>query len=118
MSDSDLGDTGGYRERIHGVLEHFPPRERSLENGELRITRAFRGQTLEAAIDYLENLGGTRIGETEVEGDGWRATLQKERVPVGPSYRLTEVTITWSGDEEAVEEVVAGFWLKAFRAPG
>lgn len=119
MSRSDRQSvTEDYEDRILGVLEHFPPKEYSLEDGELRVTRSFRGQTLEAARAYLTNLGGRRVDETTVEGDGWRASLSAERVSVGPTYRLTEVTITWEGAETAVEAVIAEFWLKAFRAPG
>ncbi|MFW6385503.1 MAG: hypothetical protein ACOCY7_05145 [Halodesulfurarchaeum sp.] len=110
--------TENCEEGIPAVLEHFPPKECDLEDGKLRVTRAFRGQTLEAAIGYLTSLGGSRVDEATVVGDGWRATLSADRVPVGPTYRLTEVTITWEGREDAVEDVIVRFWLKSFRAPG
>jgi hypothetical protein len=74
--------------------------------------------TLERAAGYLETLGGERTAYCVVEGNGWRASLSAENVPVGPSYRLTEVTITWTGDPDAVDAVVAAVRLKAFRAPG
>lgn len=100
------------------ALDSIPPVERYLEDGELRITRRFRGLTLEQAMEYLERLGGHRRNETEIDGDGWHATLSRRIVPVGPSYRLTEVTVTWTGDPDVVEAVVLRFRLKAFRAPG
>lgn len=105
-------------QKRRAALDAIPPAERSVENGRLRVTRRFRGLTLEQAIGYLENLGGERVGDAEVAGEGWEATLSERKVPVGPSYRLTEVTITWTGSQEAVEPTVLQFRLKAFRAPG
>ncbi|MFA9517959.1 hypothetical protein ACERIT_12195 [Halopenitus sp. H-Gu1] len=74
--------------------------------------------TREQAINYLTNLGGTRQNDHLVTGDGWKATLSTQQEPVGPSYRLTEVTITWVGPPDIVEPVIQRFRLKAFRAPG
>jgi hypothetical protein len=100
------------------ALEAIPPIERREADGQLTLTRAFRGLTVEQAIGYLERLGGQRTDETTVEGRDWTASLSSKRVPVGPSYRLTQVTITWQGEQAAVEHVVYRFRLKAFRAPG
>ena len=105
-------------ERRKAALDAIPPIERSVEDGTLRVTRGFRGLTLERAVGYLEHLGGQRVGETEVEGDGWRAHLETRTVPVGPSYRLTEVTVTWTGDAAVLEPLILQFRLKTFRAPG
>ena len=105
-------------EHLEPGLDALPPVERSVEDGTLRETRAFRGVTLEQAMRYLENLGGDRTGETEIEGDGWRAHLSARKAPVGPSYRLTEVTVTWTGEKDAVEPIIFRFRLKTFRAPG
>lgn len=110
--------TETYEDRIGSVLDNFPPKERYVEDGELHVTRAFRGQTLDMAIGYLTNLGGTQVSETEVEGDGWEASLSATQVPVGPHYRLTEVTITWRGEESTVDDIISRFWIKSFRAPG
>ena len=104
--------------QLQAGLDALPPVERTVADGELRETRAFRGLTLEQAIGYLENLGGNRSGETDVEGDGWQAQLSTRKVPVGPSYRLTEVTVTWTGERDVLEPVIFEFRLKAFRAPG
>ncbi|MFB6160563.1 MAG: hypothetical protein ABEJ61_05230 [Haloferacaceae archaeon] len=110
-SEPDLG-------RLRAALDAIPPVERSLDEGVLRVTRRFRGLTPEQAVRYLEHLGGERRGADAVAGDGWRARLSTRRVPVGPSYRLTEVTVTWTGDPAAVDPVVLRFRRKAFRAPG
>ena len=111
--------TGGpaTRRRLE-ALAAIPPRERTETDGRVRETRAFRGLTPAAAIRYLENLGGERTGNRAVVADEWRATLSVDTAPVGPSYRLTEVTITWSGPADVVDPVIAAFRLKAFRAPG
>ncbi|WP_236639859.1 hypothetical protein [Salinigranum halophilum] len=100
------------------TLEAIPPIERTLENGTLRLTRRFRGLTIEQAMRYLEHLGGARQRTRTVSGDGWEAHLSQRKVPVGPSYRLTEVTVTWVGDPDVVDPLVAQFRRKAFRAPG
>ena len=105
------------RKRLQ-ALAVVPPKERTRLNGRVRETRSFRGLTPEAAVRYLENLGGDRRSDREVVADNWRATLSVDKAPVGPSYRLTEVTITWTGPGEAIDPVIAAFRLKAFRAPG
>ena len=112
-----FADRPALRKRLR-ALSAIPPRERTEEGDTVEETRAFRGLTVEAAIRYLENLGGERLEDRHVAGDGWEATLSVGTAPVGPSYRLTEVTITWRGDEGALAPVIAGFRLKAFRAPG
>jgi hypothetical protein len=99
-------------------LDAIPPIERTVEDGVLRETRAFRGVSLEQALGYLEELGGERTGETDIEGDGWNAHLSTRKVPVGPSYRLTEVSVTWVGKESVLEPIIFRFRLKTFRAPG
>lgn len=100
------------------ALSAIPPIERTETDGELRITHGFRGVNPAQAIRYLVALGGEQIDDRTVEGPGWTATLATTVVPVGPSYRLTEVRITWAGDPDAVESVVLRFRVKAFRAPG
>ncbi|MDZ7701868.1 MAG: hypothetical protein U5J98_07255 [Halobacteriales archaeon] len=105
-------------DRLRRGLDVLPPIERELENGTLREVREFRGLTLEQAVRYLERLGGRRVDDGTVVGDGWRAQLTSRRALVGPSYRLTEVRIDWRGDQAALEPVIFRFRLKAFRAPG
>ncbi|MFB6069757.1 MAG: hypothetical protein ABEJ76_01930 [Halanaeroarchaeum sp.] len=105
-------------ESYRDALDAIPPIEESREGDRLRVTRAFRGMHLEQAIGYLEALGGRRVGDNAVEGPGWNATLSETVVPVGPSYRLTQVTIEWEGESDALEPVILRFRVKAFRAPG
>ncbi|UWM54876.1 hypothetical protein N0B31_01025 [Salinirubellus salinus] len=100
------------------TLAGLPPVERTVADGTLHETRRFRGLSREQAIGYLTHLGGTRRDAHTVTGDGWEATLTARKVPVGPSYRLTEVTISWVGDRAVLEDVILHFRLKAFRAPG
>lgn len=100
------------------ALSAIPPIERTETDGELRVTHGFRGVTPTQAIRYLEALGGERVDDRTADGVGWEATLSTRVVPVGPSYRLTEVRITWTGDPDAVEPVVLRFRSRAFRAPG
>ena len=104
--------------RLKGGLEAMPPIERTIEDGVLRETREFRGVTLDCLMGYLEHLGGERTSETDIEGSDWRAHLTARKVPVGPSLRLTEVSVTWTGDPEVLEQVIHRCRLKTFRAPG
>lgn len=110
--------TGFRTDRRYTALQAIPPVEREETEAGLRITRVFRGMHLDQAIGYLESLGGERLDDETVSGLGWVASLSAAAEPVGPSYRLTTVRITWTGDADAVEEVVLGFRLRAFRAPG
>jgi hypothetical protein len=111
-------DLDSQRRYLKPGLDALPAIERTVENGVLREVRQFRGITLDQAVRYLEHLGGERRSATDVTGDGWQAHLSARRVPVGPSYRLTEVTITWTGDRTVLEPLIFRFRLKAFRAPG
>jgi len=104
--------------RLKGGLEAMPPIERAVEDGVLRETREFRGVTPECLMGYLEHLGGERISDTEIEGLDWRARLTARKVPVGPTLRLTEVSVTWTGDPDVLEEIIDRCRLKTFRAPG
>ena len=105
-------------QRLRPGLDALPPVERTIEEETLIETRRFRGLTLDMGVGYLENLGGERSGETTVVGDGWRAELSTRTAPVGPSYRLTELEITWTGDPVVLEPIIYGFRIKTFRAPG
>lgn len=107
-----------WRHRRETALDAIPPVERSVDDGVVRLTRRFRGLTVQQALGYLEHLGGERTGPASIEGGGWRARLSTRKVSIGPSYRLTELTVTWTGREEVVDPLVLQFRLKAFRAPG
>jgi len=81
--------------------------------------RSYRGISVRAALGYLENVGGERVDDTTVAGDGWRASLSAEKVSIGPSIQLTEVTVEFEADSDAVlDPVVERFSQKAIRAGG
>ena len=102
-----------------------------------RLERSFRGISTRLAVRYLENLGGNRLddgdrtdagtspataegGETEavVATADWTAAISSGTVDIGPSLRLTEVTVVFEGDPEALESLVDRFERKALRAGG
>ncbi|WP_254763181.1 hypothetical protein [Natrinema marinum] len=83
-----------------------------------RLERSFRGISERLAVRYLTNLGGERVDEDIVEGDDWTATLSAEKVGVGPSLQLTEVTVVFEGEAETLEPLVEKFAQKAMRAGG
>jgi hypothetical protein len=92
--------------------------DETADTGGATRTKAYRGISLRLAGQYLENLGGERVAEGEVEGDGWSASLSAETVSVGPTLELTEVTVVFEGDPATLDELVDRFSQKAMRAGG
>lgn len=68
--------------------------------------------------EYLEELGGTATSETEVEGDGWRASLTKLPPQEIGSLRIGRVELRLEGEEEALVALRPGLDLKTLRAGG
>lgn len=87
------------------------------EGGGRRRQKSFRGISERLAVNYLENLGGERA-DGRVEGDGWRASLDSETVSVGATLELTEVTVSFEGEPDVLDELVEAFSRKAMRAGG
>ncbi|UPV75138.1 hypothetical protein M0R89_03490 [Halorussus limi] len=89
----------------------------------MRVEKSYRGISERLARRYLSNLGG-EIAGGDPEGDGdvfadeWRASVSSEKVSVGPSVTLTEVTVVFEGDEDALDGLVEKFSQKAMRAGG
>lgn len=84
----------------------------------MREERSFRGISQRLARHYLENLGGEVESDDRVVADDWEATLSAEKVSVGASLTLTEVTVVFEGDEETLEPLIEKFAQKAMRAGG
>lgn len=82
------------------------------------VERRFRGISQRLAVRYLTNLGGAQVDDDTVAGEDWTATIATDTVEIGPSLSLTEVTVVFEGDDEAVEDVVETFAQKAMRAGG
>lgn len=86
--------------------------------------RPFRGISRRLAAHYLQNLGGEFVEAespaeaTEIVGDGWRATLTAETVEIGRSLTLTEVTVAFDGEPDALDQLIEQFRKKAMRAGG
>ncbi|MES3518337.1 MAG: hypothetical protein PPP58_11815 [Natronomonas sp.] len=80
--------------------------------------RSYRGISARAAVGYLERLGGEAVDERTVEGDGWRVRLEEQKVSVGATLKLNEVTVTFEGDEAVLEPLIERFSQKAIRAGG
>lgn len=98
-------------------LSVFPPVAGGSESWESRA-RSFRGISIRLARRYLENLGGEAVTDTAVKGSDWRAALSDEKVSIGPSLSLTEVTVEFEGDSETLDSLVDRFAQKAIRAGG
>jgi molybdopterin synthase sulfur carrier subunit len=86
--------------------------------GDARQVESYRGISKRLAGEYLENLGGERVDEDTVAGDGWRTALSAETVDVAGSIQLTEVTVVFEGEAAVLEGLVEDFTRKAMRAGG
>jgi molybdopterin synthase sulfur carrier subunit len=90
------------------------------DRGTKRIERSWRGISERLALEYLEGLGGEHVDEHAVEADDWRARTSAEKVSIyeGSTMSLTEVTVVFEGDPEALDDLVERFARKAMRAGG
>ncbi len=94
------------------------------ESGWTRTDVAYRGISRRLAAHYLVNLGGELVGTddpaeaTRVDADEWRVTLSAETVSAGGSISLTEVTASFAGDPDALDELLPRYRQKAMRAGG
>jgi len=80
--------------------------------------RTYRGISARAALEYLEGLGGERVDERSVAGDGWEAAVSTGTVQIGPTLTLTEVTVRFDGREGTLDSLIDRFSQKAMRAGG
>jgi hypothetical protein len=89
----------------------------------MRTEKSYRGISERLARHYLSNLGG-EIEGGDPEGDGdvlaeeWQASISSEKVSIGPSVKLTEVTVVFEGEEDALDPLIEQFSQKAMRAGG
>lgn len=84
----------------------------------MRSERSFRGISPRLVRHYLENLGGEVESDDRVVGEDWEADISSEKVSIGPSISLTEVTIVFEGERETLEPLIEKFAQKAMRAGG
>ncbi|KAB1193271.1 MULTISPECIES: hypothetical protein [Haloferax] len=84
----------------------------------VRRERAFRGISTRLVVQYLEGLGGEADGERRVVGPDWTVDIDTEVVTITSSIQLTEVQLTFEGDEETLDELIPTFAQKAMRAGG
>ncbi|MDL5362450.1 hypothetical protein [Halalkalicoccus sp. NIPERK01] len=84
----------------------------------MRTERSFRGISQRLARHYLSNLGGEVEADDRVVGEDWTADLSSEKVSIGPSMSLTEVTVVFEGEEDTLTPLIDDFAQKAMRAGG
>ena len=100
------------------------PDEPLAEEGWVRKEVSYRGISRRLAAHYLMNLGGELVGTddpasaTRVDGEGWRSTLRAETVTAAAAITLTEVTVSFAGEESTLSELLPKFKRKAMRAGG
>lgn len=97
------------------VLSIFPP----VAGGcQLVRERTYRGISSRAARHYLTGMGGEARDDTHIEAPKWRAELSETTVSVGPTLKLTEVTVRFEGAEHVLDDIIDTFSQKAMRAGG
>ncbi len=85
----------------------------------MQSERSFRGISENLAFTYLEAIGAqVDQDENRAEGEGWSAELSSEKVSIGPTLELTEVTVVFEGEKDVLCEVIPKFAQKAVRAGG
>ncbi|MDR5656259.1 hypothetical protein RH831_03575 [Halodesulfurarchaeum sp. HSR-GB] len=84
----------------------------------MRVERTFRGITPDLVRIYLESVGAESVEDDQASGPGWHAEFAAEKIAIGPSIELTEITIVFEGEESVLEDVVADFARKAVRSGG
>jgi molybdopterin synthase sulfur carrier subunit len=123
-TDADAADTGAAADGDDAADADSPAGEPPAEPGWVRREVAYRGISRRLAAHYLENLGGDLVGTddpadaTRVDGEGWRATLAAAEVTAAASITLTEVTVSFAGEESVLEDLLPNFKRKAMRAGG
>lgn len=66
--------------------------------------------------EYLEEIGGTAVSDTHVEGDGWTAVLTKLAPRQIGSLRVGQVKIEFEGEPDALTQMQQQFYKKTMRA--
>lgn len=79
-------------------------------------SRQIRGIPLWLLREYLEELGGTAVSETRVEGEGWQIALEKMEPFALGSLRVGQVMMTITGDDDAVAALMPDLEKKTMRA--
>lgn len=89
-----------------------------MSDAQVTREKSFRGISLRLARHYLEKLGGEAVSDERIEADDWTASLSAEKVSIGPTLKLTEVTVVFEGDPDALDGLIERFSQKAMRAGG
>ena len=84
----------------------------------MHVERSFRGISVRLARHYLAGLGGEIVDDQRVEGPDWAATLSAEKIAIGRSIELTEVTVVFEGEKGTLDPLIDRFAQKAMRAGG
>jgi len=66
--------------------------------------------------EYLQDLGGTAVSDTQITGNGWTANLTKLLPHEVGSLRVGQVEVAFSGNEPAILALQTQFHKKTMRA--
>ncbi len=66
--------------------------------------------------EYLEEIGGTAVSDTRVEGDGWTAVLMKLEPRQVGSLRVGQVKVEFTGEPDTLGPLQIRFSQKTMRA--
>ncbi len=79
----------------------------------VRRERSYRGISIRLAREYLVKLGGDAVEDDRVAADAWSASLSAQKVSIGPTLTLTEVTVAFEGEPETLDPLIERFSQKA-----
>jgi hypothetical protein len=84
----------------------------------MEVKREYHGIPLQVITDYLVELGGAKMSEDCVGGDGWNATLRKGEPFILGGLQLVTVHVHLKGDETVLKRLLVTFDLRMIRAGG
>jgi hypothetical protein len=79
-------------------------------------SRQIRGIPLWLLREYLEELGGTAVSDTEVQGEGWAINLEKIEPFALGSLRVGQVMMHIKGEDDAIARLNPKLEKKTMRA--
>jgi hypothetical protein len=82
------------------------------------MVHVMRGIPYYLLKEYLQELGGTLLGEDLIQGDGWRVKIEKLEPFRLFSLSVGQSRLTMELDERVADDFLERFKKKTFRAGG
>jgi len=83
-----------------------------------RVEHDYYGVPVWLMKEYLLQLGGRPVGDNQVEGDGWRATLRAAEWRSIGSLRVGGATVVFEGEQATLDVLFERLHWKTLRGGG